>query len=312
MTAGYRGRFAPSPTGPLHFGSLVAAVGSYLQARSQDGLWLVRIENLDPPRESPTAIDQILRTLEYFHLYWDEDVLYQSERHPAYTAALKSLEQRGFLYYCTCSRKDLRIAQPEPAADPELGVVYPGTCRSRQAAPRQPHCIRIRTNSDPIVFADVVQGRFEQNVERTSGDFVLKRRDGLFSYQIAVVVDDAAQGISEVVRGIDLLGQTARQIFLQQVLGLPAPAYAHLPIVVDTAGNKLSKQTGAIDVRAGTGHAPLWQALKFLRQNPPPELYGAPAAELLEWATPRWTIQRLAGVQRGTIHGINDNPSYDV
>ncbi len=312
MTAGYCGRFAPSPTGPLHFGSLVAAVGSYLQARSHGGLWLLRIENLDPPRESPTATDQILRALEYFDLHWDGEVLYQSQRHAAYLAALEHLRQNELTYYCTCSRKDLRMAHPGPPTDPELGLVYPGTCRLRGVVPRQPYSIRVRTNTSPIVFEDAVQGRFEQNVEQTSGDFIIRRRDGLYSYQIAVVVDDAAQGISEVVRGIDLLGQTARQIFLQQALGLPTPAYAHLPIVVDNAGNKLSKQTGAVDVRVATGHAPLWQALTFLRQDPPRELYRAPAAELLEWAIPNWRIQRVAGIQRGAIDSINDIPQYDV
>lgn len=312
MTAQYRGRFAPSPTGPLHFGSLVAAVGSYLQARSHDGAWLVRIENLDPPRESPTASDQILSTLEYFGLCWDEDVLYQSDRYTAYEAALDRVRKHELLFYCTCSRKDLRDAQPKSPADSGSEPVYPGTCRWRRTAPSQPHSVRILTNAVPIVFEDALQGHCEQIVEQVSGDFVLKRRDGLYSYQLAVVVDDAAQGISEVVRGADLLGQTARQIFLQKTLDLPMPAYAHLPIVIDNAGNKLSKQTGAVDVRSGTGHTPLWHALNFLRQDPPPELYRASAAEMLDWAIPHWKIERLAGELRRTLHSINENPSYDV
>jgi glutamyl-Q tRNA(Asp) synthetase len=308
----YRGRFAPSPTGPLHFGSLVAAVGSFLQARSQGGLWHVRIENLDPPRESPTAADQILQALDHFGLYWDGTVVFQSDRLAAYQAALETLRDRGLTYCCLCSRKDLTASSKSRIVDPDLGPVYPGTCRNRRTIPRGPHSIRLKTTNDAITFEDAIQGRFEQRLDQVSGDFVVRRRDGPFSYQLAVVVDDWAQNITEVVRGIDLLSQTPRQIFLQRCLGITTPRYAHLPIVVDATGQKLSKQTGAADVRALKTRPVLWQALSFLRQRPPDELQRAPPLELLAWATANWQPERLRGHPRRTVDTSNHNLQDDV
>jgi glutamyl-Q tRNA(Asp) synthetase len=228
----YRGRFAPSPTGPLHFGSLVTALGSYLDAKAHGGEWLVRMEDIDTPRVVPGAAGDILRTLEHFGLEWDGPVLYQSSRIDAYEAALAGLRDRGLVFPCTCSRKD-------------AGDRYPGTCRS---GPRGQRCAiswRLRVDGETVHFNDRRLGAQSQNVEDYAGDFVLKRADGLFAYQLAVVVDDAAQGITDVVRGEDLLDSTARQILLQRALDLPQPRYLHLPVVLNALGQKLSKQTGA-------------------------------------------------------------------
>jgi glutamyl-Q tRNA(Asp) synthetase len=225
-----RGRFAPSPTGPLHFGSLVAALGSYDDAKAHDGEWLVRMEDIDTPRVVPGAADGILRTLETFGLQWDGPVLYQSSRTDAYEAALDGLRKRGLAFPCSCSRKD-------------LGDRYPGTCRSGARGGRISW--RLRVSGELTEFNDRRLGPQRQNVEEYCGDFVLKRADGLFTYQFAVVVDDAFQGITDVVRGEDLLDSTARQIVLQRALGYPQPRYLHLPIVLNEAGQKLSKQTGA-------------------------------------------------------------------
>jgi glutamyl-Q tRNA(Asp) synthetase len=225
----YRGRFAPSPTGPLHFGSLVAALGSYLDAKAHGGQWLVRIEDVDTPRVVPGAADDILRTLERFGLHWDGPVLYQSSRIAAYEAVLDDLRARRLVFPCGCSRKD-------------VGDRYPGTCR---LGSREIRTWRFRVPGETVAFHDRRLGPQHQNVEEYCGDFVLKRADGLFAYQLAVVVDDAAQGITDVVRGEDLLDSTARQILLQRALGYPEPRYLHLPIATNALGQKLSKQNGA-------------------------------------------------------------------
>jgi len=229
----YRGRFAPSPTGPLHFGSLVAALGSYLDAKAHGGEWLVRIEDIDTPRVVPGAADHILRTLERFGLHWDGPVLYQSSRIEAYESALDDLRRRGLVFPCSCSRKD-------------IGDRYPGTCRAGQRGRCDALSWRLRVSGEQVEFEDRRLGLQRQNVEDYIGDFVLKRTDGLFAYQMAVVVDDAAQGITDVVRGEDLLDSTARQILLQRALGFPRPRYLHLPVVLNKLGQKLSKQTGAL------------------------------------------------------------------
>lgn len=213
----YRGRFAPSPTGPLHFGSLVTAVASYLHARCSGGRWLVRIEDLDMPRCVPGVDEDILRTLTHFGFVWDEPVVYQSTRQVAYQAALDELERGGWIYPCTCSRKEVGSGP------------YPGTCRGRKGTPEVPHAIRVRVD-DPAV---------------EGGDFVVRRSDGFIAYQLAVVVDDFAQGITDVVRGADLLDSTPRQMYLQRLLGYASPNYLHVPVVVNAAGEKLSKQTMA-------------------------------------------------------------------
>ena len=272
----YIGRFAPSPTGPLHFGSLVAAVASFLDARAAQGRWLVRIEDLDRPRCVPGAADDILRTLDRLGLTWDGEVAYQSKRHSLYGDALQRLQ--ASTYWCTCSRREI--------ADSSLGLavdgahIYPGTCRAAGLASGR--ALRVRTGADEICFADRVQGRLCQVLERDVGDFVLHRADGLYAYQLAVVVDDAAQGVTDVVRGADLLDSTPRQIYLQQLLRLPTPRYLHVPAAVNAEGEKLSKQTGAGAV------APTWasvrQALDFL---------GQPKAESLEEATRNWDPARI-------------------
>lgn len=237
MSTPYRGRFAPTPSGPLHFGSLVAALASYLAARSHDGKWLLRIEDVDPPRIVAGASAGILRTLAAHGFEWDDGVMYQSHRSEAYREALVRLIGMGRAYACVCSRKRL-AEQAEPGVD---GPVYPGTCRGRYADAAG--ATRFLLPEQRVVFHDALLGRVACDVTRECGDFVLQRADGVFSYQLAVVVDDAEQGITHVVRGADLLTSTPRQIVLQQALGYPTPAYTHLPVVLNSRGEKLSKQT---------------------------------------------------------------------
>lgn len=287
----YRGRFAPSPTGPLHFGSLVAALGSYLDARASGGEWLLRIEDVDQPRTLPGAADNILRTLAGFGFEWDGEVLVQSRRLDLYRAALVDRQVSGDVYACACSRRE--IAASSPPASVDGGLVYPGICRNRLAVGRTPRAWRMRVADCEIAFDDRVQGRVAQNLERAIGDFILLRADGQFAYQLAVVVDDAAQGITEIVRGVDLLESTPRQIWLQQRLGLPTPRYAHLPIVTNAAGEKLSKQTRAAAVDATAGSGPLAAALDFLGQAVPQELSRGPLADFWRWAIATWSIERV-------------------
>jgi glutamyl-Q tRNA(Asp) synthetase len=332
----YRGRFAPSPTGPLHFGSLIAAVGGYLDAKHHQGQWLVRMEDLDTPRTVKGAADNILRTLEAFGLYWDEEVLYQSQRTDAYEEALRKLQQSGAVYPCACTRKEI--------ADSVLhgieGQIYPGTCRNGIPAGREGRAWRVRTDIPPSVrpdpsaklrtkglvegysghidrlrtgfddlgpnglkieFTDALQGHITQYLESKIGDFVVKRADGLFAYQLAVVVDDAFQCITHVVRGSDLLSSTPRQIYLQRLLGLTIPAYMHLPVAVNTQGEKLSKQTLAAPVDAHNVSGTLWHALEFLHQEPPAELASCKQKEILEWAIARWNRDKLKGITTTTV-----------
>lgn len=289
----YRGRFAPSPTGPLHFGSLVAAAGSFLQARAQDGEWLLRMEDLDPPRELAGAAGDILRTLERFGLHWDGEVIYQSRRTTAYDAAMQQLQQAGKLYPCTCSRREI--------ADSSLpgieGMVYPGTCRRGAQGARAERAWRVRTDGAVERFEDRWQGAFECALEREIGDFVVRRADGLFAYQLAVVVDDAEQGVTEVVRGADLLLSTPRQLYLQRLLGLPTPAYAHLPVAVNAAGEKLSKQTGAGAVSDAAALPLLRRVLLFLGQAAPAELEQGEIASLWRYAISHWKPERVPRVR---------------
>lgn len=285
----YRGRFAPSPTGPLHFGSLVAAVGSYLEAKSRQGEWLVRIENLDPPREVAGAAKGILAMLEALGMEWDGEVIYQSRRNEVYQAALAALEQQGLLYPCTCSRKEI--------ADSSIigidGPVYPGTCRSGLPAGRSSIALRILTHDDPIEFRDTLRGLIRQKLESAIGDFVLRRADGIYAYQLAVVADDAAQGITHVVRGVDLLDSTPRQIYLQQLLGYSTPAYLHLPVVTNAQGEKLSKQTQAVAVDVSRPVVQLVEAVRFLGQTPPAELVESSIASFWQWALENWQPQKI-------------------
>jgi glutamyl-Q tRNA(Asp) synthetase len=241
------GRFAPSPTGPLHLGSLVAAVGSWVFARAEGGRWLVRMEDIDTPRVVPGSAEEILAALTRYGLEWDGEVVWQSQRTPLYERALDVLRERGFVYDCGCSRAELQRAASAPVgAEP----VYPGTCRDGLAPGKQPRAIRFRAPDAVIAFEDLVCGRVEENVACRTGDFVVRRADGLFAYQLAVVVDDAEQGVTQVVRGADLLPSTARQIALQHALGLPTPQYAHLPLVVNPDGSKLGKRDGALPLPA--------------------------------------------------------------
>ncbi|GIL07335.1 tRNA glutamyl-Q(34) synthetase GluQRS [Betaproteobacteria bacterium PRO7] len=242
MSSAYRGRFAPSPTGPLHAGSLAAALASWLDARAQRGTWLVRIEDLDPPREVPGATEAIVRTLARFGLESDEPVVLQSRRGAPYDAAFARLRAAGLAYPCTCSRKDIEDAAR--AAGLKTGI-YPGTCRERPAGARSRPAWRVRVPDVTVAFADRACGRYAQDLAREVGDFVVRRADGPWAYQLAVVVDDAEQGITDVVRGADLLDNTPRQIFLQRALGLATPRYLHVPVVTNERGEKLSKQTGA-------------------------------------------------------------------
>jgi len=265
----YAGRFAPSPTGPLHFGSLVAALASWLDARAAGGRWSVRIEDLDAPRAQPGAVSQILRTLEGFGLGWDGEVSYQSARTGRYAAALAQLA--GRTYACGCSRREIADSSLGLAADG--AQIYPGTCRAGLPAGRAARAIRLDTRGQAIEFVDRVQGRQRQDLEREVGDFVLLRADGRFAYQLAVVVDDAEQGITDIVRGADLLDSTARQVFLQRLLGYEQPRYLHVPAAVNAAGEKLSKQTGAQPVAPSA--SVLREALAFLGQTGTDDLLEA-------------------------------------
>jgi len=332
----YRGRYAPSPTGPLHFGSLVAAVGSYLEAKSRGGVWLLRMEDLDTPREQPGAADAILRTLEACGLFWDGEPMYQRRRSEAYRAALARLEAQGLVYACGCSRREiadshLNFAPTLGAHDAPLArtggrgvggegrsnealnaplarasgrgaggegshvsaLIYPGTCRNGVASGRTPRATRVRVDDTVIEFADGVQGRMRQDLAAEVGDFVLLRADGLFAYQLAVVIDDADQGITDVVRGADLLDSTPRQIYLQRRFGLPSPRYLHLPVAVNAAGEKLSKQTQAPPVDAREPVPLLAQVMSFLGQAPPPQLRRVPLDEFWRWAFTHWDAKRV-------------------
>ena len=296
----YRGRFAPSPSGPLHFGSLVAALGSYLDARAHGGQWLLRIEDVDTQRTVPGAIDDIMRTLADFGFEWDGEVVVQSRRLDLYHAALVRLQLAGEVYPCACSRSAIAAATSARSVDGALR--YPGTCRTGLPAGSAARAWRMRVPEREICFVDRVVGTTCQNLARDVGDFVLLRADGLYAYQLAVVVDDAEQGVNAVVRGVDLLDSTARQIYLQQCLGWPTPSYAHLPLVVNAAGEKLSKQTHAAAVSAAQGSAPLADALRFLGQPPPAELDGAPLAEFWRWAIGAWSL-KCVPARRAVLRG---------
>jgi len=313
----YRGRFAPSPTGPLHFGSLVAAVGSYLEAKSRGGQWLVRMEDLDPPREQPGAADAILRTLEACGLAWDGMPMYQSQRREAYRAALARLEAQGLVYPCACTRREiadsiLAFAPARVAGSArnvllshasgtgfggesrhDSALIYPGTCRTGLAPGKTPRATRVRVDHDLVGFEDVLQGKVSQDLAAEIGDFVLLRADALYAYQLAVVVDDAEQGITDVVRGADLLDSTPRQIYLQRLLGLRTPRYLHLPAAVNAAGEKLSKQTRAAPVHERDPVPVLTQVMDFLGQAPPAQIGRAPLAEFWRWALAHWDATHI-------------------
>lgn len=291
--ADYIGRFAPSPSGPLHFGSLIAALASFLDARAQHGQWLLRMEDLDPAREPPQAAGQILAALEAFGLHWDGQVLYQSARLAAYRDALQRLERGGYLYACDCTRQQIQ----------SQGGVYDGRCRNRRDVP-QDGALRVKVADRTIQFEDQIQGVTQQHLKRECGDFVLLRKDGLFAYQLAVVVDDAFQNISCVVRGSDLLESTPRQIYLQQCLGLATPHYAHFPVAVNAENQKLSKQHFAAPLDHTQPLPALLRALRFLGQAVPKEATQGDIADVLQWAISHWDIQtvpKLANIRLETV-----------
>ena len=289
MMSTYRGRFAPSPTGPLHFGSIVAAVASYLEARVRGGEWLVRIEDLDPPRVVPRSTDEILRTLDACGMEWTGKIVYQSTRSDAYHAALHELRQRGTLYACACSRREIA----DSGVTGIEGYVYPGTCRDGLPAGRAARAWRVETEDALIAFEDAIQGRIEQNLARDIGDFVLYRADHVYAYQLAVAIDDAEQGITDIVRGADLLDSTPRQIYLQRLLGLPTPQYAHVPVAVNERGEKLSKQTHARAIGTRNVSSSIVRALRFLGHDAPESLESAHVRDIWKWADENWSLARI-------------------
>ena len=293
----YRGRFAPSPSGPLHFGSLVSALASFLHARHCGGDWLVRIEDLDPPREQPGADRKILEALEAHGLHWDGQVWYQSERLDAYAGILADLRQHGLAYPCNCTRKDLRA----------MGGIYDGRCRRRRTEPEEPFAWRLKLYDLPeaiadlnetLGFEDLFQGYQQNNLRRDLSDPVIKRKDGLFAYQLAVVTDDIAQGVTHVIRGSDLLELSVGQLACFYLLGGQPPRFGHVPTAINAAGQKLSKQHGAPALQNHRASDNLWQALTFLGQNPPLQLAGASPEELLDWGHRNWRSETLDGLEK--------------
>jgi glutamyl-Q tRNA(Asp) synthetase len=283
---GYVGRFAPSPTGDLHLGSLAAAAASYLHARQAGGEWLVRIEDIDPPREVPGSADSILRTLEALGLEWDRDVRRQGSRFAEYLAFARRLYEEGEAFYCRCSRQQLRARS--------TGDRYPGTCRDKRL-PADDAALRLRVGDEAIVFTDGLRGRVTRCIAATDGDFVIVRRDGLPAYHLAVVVDDADQKVTDIVRGGDLLDSTPLHICLQQRLGLGVPRYWHIPVVTNAAGEKLSKGSGATAIDARRPSDSVLRVLRLLGLEPPADLEGAPPCELWSWALREFAIERLTG-----------------
>lgn len=297
----YRGRFAPSPTGPLHLGSLYTALASFLQARSQQGQWLIRIDDLDTPRNVAGAAADILNTLETFGLTWDEEVFYQSQHLQTYQAFIEQLIQQKQIYPCTCSRKDLA------AFHTEHGFIYPGFCRDKTVVPNEPYALRLKTEPVEIGFEDFLQGYVAHNIAKQHGDFVIKRKDEIIAYQFAVVIDDCLQGITEIVRGFDLLDSTPQQIYLHQLLGLHPPAYMHVPILTDAHGQKLSKQSYAQAVDKNNPGATLFYLLTLLKQQPPIELQDAAVEELLSWGIANWRIEALKNTCFYTLDNLRFN-----
>ncbi|WP_074012421.1 tRNA glutamyl-Q(34) synthetase GluQRS [Candidatus Sodalis sp. SoCistrobi] len=278
----YIGRFAPSPSGALHFGSLVAALGSYLQARACRGPWRVRIEDIDPPREVPGAADTLLRQLRHYGLHWDGPVMYQSQRHEAYLAALATLHRRGLSYYCDCTRSRIQ----------SLGGLYDGHCRDRHLSAAGA-AIRLRQTAPVFHFHDKLRGRIDASPALAQEDFIIRRRDGLFAYNLAVVVDDAAIGVTEVVRGADLIAPTVRQLALYRQLGYKEPDYIHLPLALSSSGLKLSKQNHAPALPMGDPRPLLAQALGLLNQPLAPQWRAMRPEYMLNWAVDHWRLDAV-------------------
>ncbi|CAM4064255.1 tRNA glutamyl-Q(34) synthetase GluQRS [Vibrio neonatus] len=278
----YVGRFAPSPSGPLHFGSLVAALGSYFQAKSQGGDWLVRMEDLDPPREMPGAAKLILETLEAYHLYWDGEVVYQSHRHSLYQQQIEQWLSKQQAYYCQCTRKQIKAA----------GNYYQGQCRDKNLT--ADNCsIRIKIDAPVTEFVDLKQGKIDIPAAIAAEDFIIKRRDGLFAYNLAVVIDDIEQGVTEVVRGADLIEPTGRQISLYQLLDAKPVQYLHLPLAVTENGAKLSKQNHAQGISLSNPIPTLICAMRFLGFTLPKQIETADIDEILAWGVKHWHLEQL-------------------
>jgi glutamyl-Q tRNA(Asp) synthetase len=275
-TSRYTSRFAPSPTGYLHLGSVYTALASFLDARANHGLWQIRFDDLDMPRNVKGSIDSILKTLDLLGLHWDNAVDFQSQHLEEYHAALVDLMAQNRIYRCECSRKN-------------LSPIYPQTCRNKNLSPEIPHSLRLKTDAQQIVFDDVLQGRISRNLAE-DGDFILQRKDGIIAYQFAVVLDDVRQNVNHILRGMDLLNETPKQIFLQQLLNFPTPRYCHIPILVDTSGKKLSKSTLAAAVDLSKPNRLLFQLLELLNQNPPLALQTAEISEILAWAIENWRV----------------------
>jgi len=285
----YIGRFAPSPTGPLHLGSLVCAVASYCDAKKNQGKWLLRIEDIDTARVEKNASNKIVTTLEAYGFVWDDAVIYQSQRIDLYQAALSNLEKNEVIYSCTCSRKEIADSSVLRGID---GLIYPKTCLDKALKKKSPVVKRIKTPNEIIAFKDVIQGDLAQNIGDQIGDFVILRADQIFSYQLAVVVDDAMQEVTHVVRGVDLINSTTRQIFLQKQLSLKTPHYAHIPIICKN-NEKLSKQTLAQEISTDDAAKQIHLALCLLNQHPPLSLLNAPIQTLWEWAIFHWDISKI-------------------
>lgn len=283
----YVGRFAPSPSGPLHFGSLIAALGSFLQAKSQQGRWLVRIEDLDPPREMAGAAALILTTLQAYGLEWDGEVMFQSQRHGRYDQIIEQLYQAGDLYWCRCTRREIMAA----------GGFYNGHCRMLGLA-AEGGAARLCQHHPVYQFDDRLQGQIAVPAALAEEDFIIRRRDGLYAYNLAVVVDDMDSGITEIVRGADLLEPTVRQIALYQTLGAAVPDWVHLPLAVQADGHKLSKQNHAPALALDEVRPALWQALAFLGQCPPPELMACRIDEIIRWGIAHWRLERVPARQQ--------------
>ena len=276
------GRFAPTPSGDLHLGSLYTAVASYLDARSQQGRWLLRIEDVDRPREVAGSAAGMLRTLQAFGFEWDGAVVRQRDRSEIYAGALQSLRERGLTFECSCSRLQL-----------EDESRYPGTCRDRPSVSGVPTATRLRVKPGHMLFSDRIQGTYRQDVAAAVGDVILKRRDAMFAYLLAVVVDDAAQGVTHVVRGADLLDNTPRQIYLQRALGLPQPAYAHVPVLTEADDTKLAKSRRSVRVEQGEVLPQLLAVFSMLGLRAPAALTAATVADAWEWAIPQWDIGQV-------------------
>ncbi|MGH8129372.1 MAG: tRNA glutamyl-Q(34) synthetase GluQRS [Steroidobacteraceae bacterium] len=301
---GLCGRFAPTPSGPLHLGSLLAATGSYLSVRSRGGRWLLRIDDLDRKRCMPDLATQFPAALEAFGFEWDGSVNFQSDRIDTYRDALAALRSADLCYPCRCSRSTITAAL---AADPAAEPVYPGTCRDRALAGSGPHALRFRiaAGQAAVEFADIFQGMIRQDCRPEAGDFVIQRRDGPFAYHLAVVVDDERQRVTEVVRGADLLSCTPRQILLQRALGYQTPQYGHLPVLAEPDGRKLAKSRRALPLEPRDASRQLWQVLNWLEQSPPTTLAQAPVREIWSWAIAHWRPERLAGRSERRLEAEN-------